>query len=83
MDALLESEGLFQCDEFGFAAGGGEHIGDIDQSQIGFVHQCGGLKRVFAAFGVEMPSRDAFQLMHHQGSESVLCAGVTIAPGPE
>ena len=35
------------------------------------------------AFGVEMPSRDAFQLMHHQGCELVQCAGVTIAPGPE
>ena len=25
------------------------YIGDIDQSHVGFVHQCGGLKRVFSA----------------------------------
>ena len=59
------------------------HIGDIDQSHVGFIHQGGGLKRVFPAFGVEMPSRDALQLMYHQGCELVQRAGVPIAPGLE
>ena len=32
------------------------HIGNIDQAYVGFVHQGGGLQRVFPAFGVKMPS---------------------------
>ena len=56
---------------------------DIEQADIRFVDERGGLKRVFPAFAAHVTARDPPQLVVHQREQLVEGGLVTGSPGLE